>query len=324
MKLLHPYFLFALLIFIPIIYNRYRKSKAGTPSLTISNTSAFKAAASQWRAIASHVAFALRLLAIGALIVAICRPQTHDVLSDSSVNGTDIVLALDVSESMLTPDMRPNRFEAARDIATDFAKNRNADNMALVAFAGESLTMMPLTSDRNAIVNAIANLATGSLGNGTALGDGLVTSINRLLNGTAVSKSVILLTDGSNNAGEVDPLAAASIAKEKSIRVYTIGIGTDQTFSVGSFFDPSATMTVPIDETTLSKIADTTGGKFFRATDNSTLKQVFKEIDSLEKSKLEVKNYTRTEEQFWIWVLIAFSALVLELVMRYTVLRRIP
>ena len=324
MRLLHPWLLLLLLLWLPLIFFRIRQSRKGTPALTVSTTAAFAKLPVTWKRFADLFAFILRLVAIGAVIVAIARPQRMDAVADKTINGTDIVLALDISESMMYQDMSPNRFEAARAIASDFASKRENDNVALVAFAGESLTMMPLTNDPTAIIGAIDNLRLGVLGDGTAIGDGLVTAINRIISGKAKSKSVILITDGSNNAGEVDPLTAAQIAKEKGVKVYTIAIGQDQNISVGSYFDPYATVSIPIDVETLGKISAMTGGKSFRATDRNMLRDVFKEIDSLQKSEIKTSTFNRVEERFMPWIWLALICLALEVLLRLTVLRRLP
>lgn len=324
MRLLHPFMLLLLLLWVPVIWLWLRQRRKGLPSITISTTAPFAQAGVSWKRIADVAALVLRLAVVGALAVALARPQKTDALSDSTINGTDIVIALDVSESMLTPDMAPNRFEAARDIASDFASKRVNDNVALVAFAGESLTMMPLSNDLQAVVGAISHMQLGGLGDGTAIGDGLVTSVNRLLHGKAQSKSVILITDGSNNAGEIDPLTAAQVAKEKGVKVYTIAIGRDQVVSAGSYFDPMATMYLPIDVETLQKISDATGGKSYRATEAASLKSIFSDIDRLQKTVMETNRYTRTEERFMPWLFLALGCLIIELLIRCTVLRRIP
>lgn len=324
MKLLHPWLLLLLLLWVPVLWQWIRLRRKEVPSIALSTVMPFVKAGKSYKIIADYLALVLRLVAVGALVVAIARPQKHDSLSDSAVNGTEIVIALDISQSMLTPDMMPSRFDAAVNIASDFVSKRDNDNVAVVAFAGESLTMMPLTSDQNAVIGALKSLQPGALGENTAVGDGLVTSLNRLVEGKAESKSVILLTDGANNAGEVDPLAAAQVAKEKGIRVYTIAVGQDQVYNVGSYFDPYATISAPVDTETLQKISETTGGKFFRAVDKSTLQNVFREIDRLQKSVISTRTYTHTSEHFMPWVIVALAAFLLEMLMRYTVLRRIP
>lgn len=321
----YPWLLLLFLVYVPLILFYVLGHKRANPDIEVSTTAPVAKLGTPWKVWLMHFSFILRLAAIGCLIVAICRPQTHDSRSDSMIEGTDIVVALDVSASMETPDLTPNRFEAARKIASQFVEQRDHDNIGLVGFAGESLTYMPLTTDRDAIINAIQHLNLGSLGDGTAIGDGLVSALNRVLGGTAVSKSVILLTDGSNNAGEIDPLAAAEIAKQKGVRVYTIGIGKDDVVNVpGMYGNINTAVPVEIDTKSLTSIAQATGGKFFRATDNRALKQVFSEIDQLEKSRIHVNNYSRTEDDFMPWVGAALALFLLELLLRYTVLRRIP
>ena len=324
MTLLHPWLLLLLLIDIPLIYFYIAGRKTANPSLTVSTLRAFKDGGS-YKVALMHVTFALKLLAIDCVIVALCRPQTHDALSNSAIEGTDIVLALDISASMETADMNPTRFDAALTMASDFVQKRDHDNMGLVAFAGESMTYMPLTTDRPALLNAIAHLQMGALGNGTAIGDGLVSGINRVLGGKAVSKSIILLTDGSNNAGEVDPLTAAQIAAQKNVKVYTIAVGQPGSVPVSSFYGNVTTnVPVEIDEETLQTIADTTNGQFFRARDTDSLQRVFDEIDKLERSKINVDNFKRTDEAYAPWIAAALILYMLQLIMRFTVLRRIP
>lgn len=325
MKLQNPYFLLLFLTFIPIIWWYVLKQKKASPSLGVSSLRSLSGLASRWKGWLVHACFALQLIALGCIFVALCRPQSFDSKTSSSVEGTDIVLAVDISVSMGANDVQPNRFEAAKKVATDFVKGRTDDNIGLVAFAGQSLSLLPLTRDRLALVTAISNLAMGELDNGTAIGDGLASAINRLVSGKAKSKSIILLTDGTNNAGEVSPQTAADIAKDKGIRVYTIGVGTDQVMQITDPFGfTSTTMETKIDEDALKQIASITGGKYFRAKDANALREVFHTIDSLEKSKLDVSKYTRMDEDFFPWVLAAFVCYVLMLFLRYTILRRIP
>jgi Ca-activated chloride channel family protein len=323
MMLKHPWLLLLFLIYVPVIINYVRRRKSSDPTLEVSTLSALASYRGTWRTRMMTWCFVLRLLAIGCIIVAICRPQKHDDSVHSQIEGTDIVIAMDVSGSMQTNDFVPNRFEASREIASDFVRHRENDNIGIVAFAGESLTYMPLTTDRATVLNTIRMLNIGVLGNGTAIGDGLVSAINRVLGGKAVSKSVILLTDGSNNAGEVDPLMAADIAKQKGVKVYTIGIGSDISqdpyssyLNVGAAYD--------LDEETLTHIAKTTGGKYYRATDKESLQQIFKEIDKLEKTKIDADNYVRWQDDFMPWIGAAIVLLLLSLIFRYTWLRRIP
>ncbi len=244
----------------------------------------------------------VRLAAIAALIVVLARPQTRDRWSSTSTEGTDIVIALDLSTSMLARDFKPDRFEAAKQVAAQFVAGRESDNIGVVIFAGEAFTAVPMTTDRALLVNYINDIRMGMLEDNTAIGDGLATAINRIKEGKAKSKSIILLTDGSNNTGIVAPATAAEIARKYGIKVYTIGIGrngmapypTENEFGRIEYVN----MPVVIDEATLQSIASTTGGRYFRATDNNVLSDIFQEIDALEKTAIDVRNFTHTEDNF--------------------------
>ncbi len=321
----YPHMLWLLLILVPLVAWYVWKNRNANPSLGISTVDPVMKLPVSWKTIAMHVYFALQLVAIAALIVALARPQTHDHLRTSRIEGTDIVIALDISGSMSAKDFEPTRFAAAKDVATKFVNSRPNDNMGLVVFAGESLSLMPLTNDRAALVNAINQVEMGDLHDGTAIGDGLTSAVNRVASGKAKSKSIILLTDGTNNAGDVPPSTAAQIARQKGIKVYTIGVGTNGTIQIRDPYGFSTTsLETKIDEQSLSEIAELTGGKFFRATDEKMLSEVFAEIDRLEKTKLDVDRFTLTDENFMPWIFVAFGAMCLGLIMRYTVLRRIP
>lgn len=321
----HPAFLFLLLILIPLVWWYVWKWRDANPSMKVSTIMPFTRYKATFKVWLMHFCFALQLLAIGFLIVSLARPQTHDSLHSSNIEGTDIVLALDISSSMLATDLRPNRIDAAKEVATKFIGQRANDNIGLVVFSGESLSLMPLTTDKSALINALHNTKTGALNDGTAIGDGIASAINRLITGQAKSKSIILLTDGTNNAGDVAPATAAQIAKQKGIRIYTIGVGTNGSIHITDPYGFSTTtMETKIDESSLREIAQATGGKYFRATDSRMLRQVFDEIDSLEKSKINVNVFSQTEENFTPWVLCALCALTLMLLLRYTLLRRIP
>lgn len=325
MMLKYPGLLWLLLILVPLIVWYIMRQRESRPYMNVSSTRAFDNIKSSWKVWLMHGCFVLKLVAISAIIVALARPQTFDSFAKSHIEGTDIVLALDISGSMNATDIRPTRFRAARDVATEFVKERENDNMGLVVFSGESLSLMPLTTERGSLINAIRQYVPGSLIDGTAIGDGIASAINRLEPGLAKSKSIILLTDGTNNAGDVAPSTAAEIAKQKGIRIYTIGVGTDGSITIPDPYGySSTTMETKIDEESLRSIANLTGGKYFRATDKKMLENVFKEIDKLEKTKLDVERSTTAEENFMPWVLIALCALALDMLIRYTVLRRIP
>lgn len=321
----NPHLLWLFLIYIPLIAWYVWKHRNAYPSMGISTASPFAKLPTSWKVWALHFLFVLQLVAIGGLIIALCRPQTHDHFRTSRIEGTDIVIALDISGSMSARDFTPSRFAAAKDVAAKFVNSRANDNMGLVVFAGESLSLMPLTNDRAALINAISQINMGDLNDGTAIGDGLTSAINRITSGKAKSKSIILLTDGTNNAGDVPPSTAAQIAKQKGIKVYTIGVGTNGSIQITDPYGFSTTtMETKIDEQGLKEIASATGGKFFRATDEKMLKEVFAEIDNLEKTVLDVDKYTLTDENFKPWIILSLSALCLMMLLRYTVLRRIP
>lgn len=325
MMLKYPWLLLLFLIYVPLIYWYASKWKTGSPSLKVSSLQPLVKMKGSWKVGLMHFCFALELLAVGAIIVALCRPQVHDSESKSRMEGTDIVLALDISSSMLANDLRPTRMAAAKDVAQKFVNQRVNDNMGLVVFSGESLSIMPLTNDRPALVNAIGGLKEGLLNDGTAIGDGLSSAINRLVSGKAKSKSIILLTDGTNNAGDVAPMTAAQIAKQKGIKIYTIGVGTNGSIQIADPYGFSTTtMETKIDEGVLKNMANLTNGKYFRATDTRMLNDVFQEIDSLEKSVLDVNSIMHTEDKFFPWILVALCAYTLQLILRFTVLRRIP
>ncbi len=297
-------------------------------SLAISSTKPFAKLRTPLRAWLIHLVFLLQLATIACVIVILARPQTRDSWNTSSVEGTDIVLALDISTSMLARDFKPDRFEAAKEVAAKFVSGREGDNIGLVIFAAESFTSLPMTTDRSMIANYINDIKMGMLQDGTAIGDGLATSINRIKEGKAKSKSIILLTDGSNNTGNVAPITASEIAKQLGIKVYTIGIGTNGTapYPQENEFGRIVYTPLPvvIDEATLKTIAENTGGKYFRATGNNVLKDIFAEIDRLEKTKMDLRNFSSTEDDYMPWAIAALSLFGLAVLLRYTLLRTIP
>ncbi len=273
------------------------------------------------------VIYLLRLLALSALIIALARPRTFSVNKKTKTNkGIDIVMAIDVSASMLAKDLRPNRLEALKKVATRFVNQRPNDRFGIVAYAGESFTKTPITSDKDIVVKTINRLHWGELDGGTAIGMGLGSAINRIKDSKAKSKVIILLTDGVNNAGFVDPLTAAEIAKEHGIKVYTIGIGTNGTapFPVAKRQDGSLifqNQPVEIDENLLRKIASETQGKYFRATSNTKLKKIYEEINKMEKTKIEEFRYYSYNEQFRLWVLLGGFLILTELFLRFTIFK---
>ena len=329
MEFARPYLFWLFLIYIPLIAWYIYKLRKIDPAIHISNLDAVKSLRTSYRVYLKHGLFILRLLAIGCVIVILCRPQTHNKWISSNVEGTDIVIALDMSTSMLAQDFTPDRFGAAKEVAAKFVQGRETDNIGLVVFAGECFTQTPMTNDKTILLNSIYSLEMGMLEDGTAIGDGLATAINRIVDGKAKSKSIILLTDGSNNTGLVAPETAADIAREKGIKVYTIGVGSN-----GSALSPVGInyygkieydyLKVTIDEKTLKSIADKTGGRYYRATDNQALENIFSEIDALEKTTLDVKNYRNVEDDYmlWAWLLLAFVGI--DLLLRNTLLRTMP
>lgn len=328
MHFAHPQFLWTLLIIIPLTVFYVMKQRRGHATLAISTTAPFASLPRSWKPMLRHFAFFLRMAALACLIVVMARPQIRDSWRTTSTEGTDIVIAMDVSSSMLARDFDPDRFEAAKDVASKFIAGRESDNIGIVIFAGESLTGVPMTVDRAQLLQYLQSLSMNVLVDGTAIGDGIATALNRLKEGKAKSKSIILLTDGSNNTGVVAPVTASEVAKELGVKIYTIGIGTNgnapyptQTITGRIEFTPQP---VVIDEATLKTIANSTGGKYFRATNNRVLEEVFAEIDALEKTQMDVRHFSHTEDNYMLWGLLAFGFFCLELVLRYTVLRSIP
>jgi Ca-activated chloride channel family protein len=274
-----------------------------------------------------HSLFALRLLAICFLIIALARPQTSTRKQDVTIEGIDIVLAMDISGSMLAEDFQPNRLEASKKVAGEFVGGRPNDRMGLVVFSGETFTQCPLTTDHTILINLFKDIKSGMIEDGTAIGDGLATAVNRLKESQAISKVIILLTDGENNMGSIDPLSAGEIAKVFGIRVYTIGVGTIGTapYPVQTPFGTRyQNMEVRIDEPLLKQIASMTGARYFRATDNQKLTEIYQEIDRLEKSKIDVTEFRKKNEEFLIFAVIAGLLFLLELALRFTVFRSIP
>ena len=298
----------------------------------MSDTFAYHYAPKSWRIRIIHLPMVLRCITYALVVIILARPQTHNAWDKRSVEGIDIMLAMDVSTSMLAEDLRPNRIEAAKSVAAEFIAGRPNDNIGLTIFAGEAFTQCPMTTDHASLLNLLQNVrtdiaASGLIQDGTAVGMGLANAVSRLKNSKAKSKVVILLTDGSNNMGDLSPMTAAQIAKSMGIRVYTIGVGTNK---VAPYPMPVAggvqyvNMPVEIDTNTLREIAATTDGNFYRATNNAELKKIYKDIDKLEKTRMNVTKFSKKYEAYEPFALAAIICLLLEIVLRTTVLRRIP
>jgi von Willebrand factor type A domain. len=274
-----------------------------------------------------HAPFILRIIVLSLVILILARPQTTNNWQNSEVEGIDIMLAIDVSTSMLAEDLKPNRLEAAKDVAAEFISGRPNDNIGITLFAGESFTQCPLTVDHTVLLNLFQSINSGIVEDGTAVGMGIANAVSRLKDSKAKSKVIILLTDGTNNKGDISPLTAADIAKSFGIRVYTIGVGTNgmapYPLRVAGTIQYINTP-VEIDEKTLTQIAITTNGNYFRATNNSKLKEVYKEIDKLERTKLNVKQYSKRHEEYQWFALIALLFLLLEFYLRNSILKKIP
>lgn len=320
----HPAF-FWLLLLIPISIAWYIwKDKKLQGTLSVSAVKGFSLPVKSIFPLMRHLVIVLRLLALMFLIIALARPQSSLSWQNSTTEGIDIVIASDISGSMLAEDFKPNRLEAGKNIAIDFIKNRPDDRIGLVIFSGESFTQCPLTIDHEVLINLFSDVKNGMINDGTAIGMGLATAVNRLKDSEAKSKVVILLTDGSNNTGSIAPLTAADIARQFNVRLYTVGIGTHGTapYPVQTPFGIQyQQLPVDVDEGTLTKIATITGGKYFRATDNQTLKNIYQQIDKLEKAKINVTQYHKKTELFLPFAFIALLFLSLEFIVKNTFLK---
>ena len=319
------FFLLALLLPIMIVW--YAKKNTGRQaSLKVSSSKSFVKFTS-WKTILRHLPFILRLLTVGLIIVALARPQTKTDEQQAEGDGIDIVLCIDVSGSMTAQDFSPNRMEAAKKVAQDFIDKRLTDRIAIVIFSGESFTQCPLTTDRMVLKSAVESIHNGLLEDGTAIGDGLSTSVDRLRSSKSKSKIVILLTDGENNGGLIGPTNAKEIAKAFGVKVYTIGVGTNgyAPFPIKTALGiVMQQQKVTIDEKLLKEIAGETGGKYFRATDNSSLDSIYAEINGLEKSKVEISTLTRYTEKYFPFLIAALLLLLLEFLLRFTLLKKFP
>lgn len=324
MAFANPGYLFLLLLLVPMAGWYIYRLKQHEASLQVSSTAPIQGGG--WRTYLLHVPFVLRLMAVALISVALARPQLTNRWQQESTEGIDIMMALDISGTMLAEDLRPTRLEAAKQVASQFVMERPNDQIGLVVFAGESFTQCPLTTDHAVLVNLFKAVHYGMIEDGTAIGLGLANAVNRMKDSETKSKVIILLTDGSNNRGDIDPLTAARIASTFGIRIYAIG--------VGSYGQSMATMQTPygprrvtvngeFDETTLRQVATTTGGEYFRATDNNSLKQIYEQIDKLEKTKMRVREYSKRSENFYPWLIGALICLIMDILLRHFVLRTI-
>lgn len=326
MSFASPSYLFLLLLLIPVIGWYIWRLHDQDASLKVSSTSTLARQTKSARIYLLHVPFALRVAAIVCLSIALARPQLSNRWSSESTEGIDIMMALDISGTMLAEDLKPNRLEAAKSVATDFVIARPNDQIGLVVFAGESFTQCPLTTDHAVLVNLFRSVKFGMVEDGTAIGLGLANAVNRMKDSETKSKVIILLTDGSNNRGDIDPQTAAEIAKTFGIRVYAVGVGSHGQARV-PVQTPMGTqymmMDSEFDEETLRNIAATTGGEYFRATDNNSLKRIYEQIDQLEKTKLRVREFSKRTENFAPWLIAALLCLIAEILLRYFILKTI-
>jgi Ca-activated chloride channel family protein len=297
-------------------------------SLRLSSSAGFEKAPKSIRMYLRHLPFVCRMIAFSLLVVALARPQTTNSWNTSTTEGIDIVLSLDISTSMLAEDLRPNRIEAAKDVAASFINGRPTDNIGLVIFAGESFTQCPLTTDHAVLLNLLKDIHCNMIEDGTAIGHGLATSVSRLKDSQAISKVIILLTDGTNNRGEIAPVTAAEIARTYGIRVYTVGVGTkgEAPYPFPSPMGGVRYQNIPveIDENVLTQIAQITGGLYFRATNNKALKEIYAEIDQMEKTKMSIQEYSKKQEEYLRFALVGLLFFLFEILLRYTVLKNIP
>jgi Ca-activated chloride channel family protein len=324
----NPSYLYLLLLLIPLAGWYIWKTRKNQASIQVSSSQAFNPSKTNTlKVYLRHVPYVLRLAAIGFLIVVLARPQSTDNWQNTTTEGIDIMLAVDISTSMLAEDLKPNRLEAAKNVAAAFINGRPNDNIGLVVFSGESFTQCPLTTDHTILLNLFKDIQSGMIEDGTAIGLGLANAVSRIKDSQAKSKVIILLTDGSNNRGEIAPVTASEIAKTFGIRVYAIGVGTkgEAPYPVPTAFGVRyQNIPVDIDEPTLKQIAATTGGQYFRATNTASLKEIYAEIDQLERTKISVQEFSKKQEEYRNIALLVFALLLLEIVLRYTLFKKIP
>lgn len=321
----NPNCLYLFLLLLPLIGWYIYKLRKMNASLSISSIGIFTSLRPTWRIYLRHITFVLRILALSALIIVLARPQSINSSETSKTEGIDIVMALDVSSSMLAEDLKPNRLAASKQVAAEFVNDRPNDKIGLVIFAGEAFTQCPLTTDHTVLLNLINEVNIGMIQDGTAIGLGLATAVNRLKDSDSRSRVIILLTDGSNNAGNVTPIDAAEFAKEYGIRVYTIGVGSrGPSTLVDPYTGVRMQIDADVDEKVLSQIASLTDGEYFRATDNTSLKKIYDQIDEMEKRFISVNKVTRRKELYLPYALLALCLAGAELILRRTIFRTIP
>ena len=327
MTFANPGYLFLLLLLIPVVGWYIWKLRNTRAAVQLSYTESLLRHPKSMRVWLIHVPFVLRVVTITLLALALARPQLSNRWQSESTEGIDIMMALDISGTMLGEDLKPNRLEAAKAVATEFVLSRPNDQIGLVVFAGESFTQCPLTTDHAVLVNLFQSVKFGMIEDGTAIGLGLANAVNRMKDSPTKSKVVILLTDGSNNRGDIDPQTAAEIAKTFNIRVYAIGVGSYSDQVRVPMYTPYGvqygTMSSEFDETTLRNIAQLTGGEYFRATDNNSLRNIYQQIDQLEKTKIRVREYSKRTEHFMPFLTAALLCLLLEVLIRFFVIRTI-
>lgn len=327
MTFAHPYMFWLALVLPVMVYFHFWRENQRRSDFRFPTVTHLKGAGRSPRIWLRHLPFALRLIGTALLIVALARPQSFDQETKRNVEGIDIILCLDTSGSMAAEDLKPNRIDAAKNVAIDFVKGRVSDRIGIVPFAAESFTQSPLTTDYDIVISLLGDLRLGMIEDGTAIGMALATSINRLRESEAKSKVVVLLTDGQNNRGELDPVTAANAAKALGIRVYTIGVGTRgmAPYPVETPFGKRyQNVPVNIDEDMLKEMAKLTGGRYFRATDNSSLRDIYREIDKLERTRVNVEEYRHVAEMYPPWLWAALFVLSLELILSISVFRKTP
>ncbi len=325
--LANPQFLWLLLLLPILLWLQHLITQKRKGTFNVSTTEGLQNIGSSWKTKLISLPTILNSIAYLFLALAIARPQQTNVSENIESEGIDIVLSMDISGSMLAEDFKPNRLEAAKNTAIEFVKNRKTDRIGVVIFAGESFTLSPITIDENVVLEQISNIKRGMVEEGTAIGMGLATAVDRLRDAKGKSRVVILMTDGVNNSGIIDPQTALEIAKALNVKVYTIGVGTigEALYPVPTPFGEQKQMVpVQIDEDLLKKIAAETGGKYFRATNNKSLQKIYNEIDALEKTKIEVSSFKEYKDLFFPLAVIALAAIVLATLLRYTLLSRFP